>query len=161
MLQVLLFTSIVVILTLVINGSLTKTLLQKLGILKPQAVKVEFLIHSIKEMEDYADTHCSHLKTDVLVGDPDWDRVKELSNIDTTLLVDPDDIPPEAAKHSTPAAESPGEKTPGVKWEENAAAEALQVMPVAAGVLTMALCNDGCCGGNGDGDMVMVLVMVI
>ena len=118
-----------VILTLVINGSSTKMLLQKLGILKPQAVKVEFLIHSINEMEDYADKHCSHLKRDLLVGDPDWDRVKELSNIDTTLLVDPVDIPPEAAKHYSPIAKANGEKTSGIE-EENEAAEPLQVLPV-------------------------------
>jgi hypothetical protein len=90
--QVLILTSIEVILSLVINGSTTKILLVKLGILKPQAVKVELLLHSINEMEDYADKHCSHLKVDRLICNPDWERVKELSHIDTKKIVNMVDL---------------------------------------------------------------------
>ena len=64
-----------VFLTLCVNGTLTKTVLVALKILENQAVKVEFLLHSITEMEDYAENHCAHLKTDDLIGDPDWDKV--------------------------------------------------------------------------------------
>eukprot|EP00873_Tetraselmis_striata_P035094 jgi/Tetstr1/455358/TSEL_042192.t1 len=86
--EVLLFTSVVVILTLVINGSTTKLLLTQLGILKPNPVKQEFLLHSINEMEDYADKHCSHLKHDTLVGDPDWEKVLRISAVDASSLLD-------------------------------------------------------------------------
>jgi len=87
--QVLLFTSTVVILSLLINGSLTKQMLKWLRILDPSPVKVEFLIHSLGEMEEYAEKYCSHLKTDPLIGNPDWDKVIELSSIDAAQLVDP------------------------------------------------------------------------
>jgi len=86
--QVLVFTSIVVILTLLINGSLTKKLLEVLGILRPEPIKLEFLCQTIQEMEEFADNHCSHLKADNLIGQPDWEKVVALSHIDAEQLID-------------------------------------------------------------------------
>mmetsp|Transcript_10966 Transcript_10966/g.28178 ORF Transcript_10966/g.28178 Transcript_10966/m.28178 type:complete len:790 (+) Transcript_10966:143-2512(+) len=88
--EVLLFTSVVVILSLLINGSTTRLLLVWLGILKANPVQQEFLLHNINEMDEYADRHCSHLKHDALVGDPDWSTVLKMSAIDATSMLDPD-----------------------------------------------------------------------
>lgn len=77
----------VVVLSLLINGSLTRTLLEALNILAPHPLTLEFLINSLNEMEEYAENHCSHLKTDHLIGDPDWAKAQKSFTAPAVILV--------------------------------------------------------------------------
>jgi len=63
--------------TILINGTFTGQVLRRLGLTKKNRIK-EVFFHQIKQdLEEYADTHCKNMRHDQVLGDPDWDVVRE------------------------------------------------------------------------------------
>ena len=70
---------IVAALTILINGTFTPKVLDLLGMNKSDPHKEKFFDRALEDMQEYADKHCRHLRGDALMGNPDWEQVRELT----------------------------------------------------------------------------------
>ncbi|GMH39853.1 hypothetical protein BSKO_07757 [Bryopsis sp. KO-2023] len=73
--------------TLLVNGTSIPLILRVLGVTNPTPAKLEVLLHVVKEVEQYGETHLAHLKHDNLLGNPDWDRVMKLTKMDVSTII--------------------------------------------------------------------------
>ena len=78
---------VIAVMTILINGGTMPMLLGWLAITRPSPEKVEVLISVIREVEEYGERHLEHLKYDEILGDPDWDEVNKLTELDASQVL--------------------------------------------------------------------------
>ena len=60
---------------------------QVLGLTKPPGVKHHFLNAVLQQLEDQGEAQLSASKTDPILGDPPWERVRKLTTLDTNTVL--------------------------------------------------------------------------
>ena len=61
--------------------------MQLLGLTKPPGVKHHFLNQVLRQLEEQGEAQLTASKEDQILGDPQWDRIRDLTKLDTGSML--------------------------------------------------------------------------